>query len=752
MTERKQRKLAKTTESYRCLLDELEGRPQTGAIDADIQEKLSGLLSALHDKQSAPLAIAGIAEVLRIVAPKNILGNAEIISYFRAVLNYLPHTELDLGRFIEVRAPALLKDAVMISEFFAAYGKSSPNKHHLEDILTIFAEENNGGRESIHLLLQMRPVPTLLVRRLIRFIDTHALAEDAYVQLAAHCMDLLREEDVRIITGRERLAYVQNAIVHFYDKIAGAYVRDRDKRVRLVVASHCRSKDVFSWLSVDSDEDVRAALLARFHWRDALEWSIDDRLLDRSYRVREILYGIYKEGLVACAGLSIFDGAAVKHGMLNFTRDGDAVAGQPDQSAEKEEAVVLREFIYRLFEGCLTAYKDEYVKLLKESKLSLEFLYNSRNRKGAAVFLRAIEWKSYGDIPRDFRGFILEYAFGGTLAHSEILDCLKDGVYEVLKHIRDPSPYFSILYDKARTLTHSSVVEEIVWLLRPYLSKMPFVQLPSEAVPVGVNNTTSDLLPNYYFINAHTQSDAAFIDAQFSDYSYPKLYFLVHQARADPRLHEALKSTPLSSDELVSLLLYLGDPAQLHAHADRLLLYEPSMQAQEKMLRFRSLTASLVYFLATGRVSIRSVSFFIQALALAMHCKDRKRLKAVFSKYMNAVDQATYDTFHSVCWELKDYRKSNTTADQCDMLHHSIAPDATLGSDKENTANEPAQQPCKKLVLPKSDQTLHFLCDLVAGARNGTIVEVPADYTKFGFTKMSETEVEMVRYGEVLYV
>lgn len=771
MTERKKIKQEKNRNELEVILATLVNTPQSAELTGEIQNILSELVSMLYRATDQALVVQAIAEILRITAPRSALGNAELASYFEVILRLLPKTRLSLEMLVRYRIPALLKDLKLISQFFDILGKVSHNKDYLEDILAIFVEENPDCHAFIDRLFDVRPFPSVLLSRISSNVNIQTLSEDKYIAFFVNCLANTKSCEIRIVKGRNRLQFVEAAVVNYNAEISSAYVGDKDRKVRCVIASHCRSADIFARLLNDHDEDVRISLLRGLHWKDAIRYNISERLLDKCFKVREIMYLIYEEGAYENRESEIFERNTVVNGKLNFPNSNKGVLnirrGLPHEESsaangpserdskenqsntcqnqtrkedghddKKEEITVLRSFIMKLFEGCLTVYKNEYVRLLRNSGFTMAFLHESRDKPGAPAFLETLEMKEYRDIPKEFKGFCLEFTYKGSLSHEEILECLENNVFEVLKHIKSPQRYYSILFEKAKVIDDFCAVESIVEVIKGYLVTVPFMSKAEDNTTFTdtyiLNDSASsphDSVPsNFYYINAHTKCPPEFIESQFQDFSYHVLYFLVHQARNDSRLREALVTATLTTCERISLLLYLNDVEFLSSFAHLLIQAPLDARMHRRILRSKNVSSALIYFLSTGLVNVRNVLFFIKCVKLAMHCRTRDGVRHVFAKYVNAVDQASFDVFYSVCWELREYITGDCPSD---------------------AAGASATSP--KLRLRVNDQMLHYICDLIIGMRSGTLVEIKIDLTKHGFVHMSENEIEMVRYNQVLY-
>lgn len=249
---------------------------------------------------------------------------------------------------------------------------------------------------------------------------------------------------------------------------------------------------------------------------------------------------------------------------------------------------------------------------------------------------------------------------------------------------------------------------------------------------------------NLCILNAHMKCTETFIEQHFSfAQSFGTLYFLVHKARDSPRTREALMNADMPAADRVSLLLYLNDADFLCNFAHHLLRLSLDSRIRKKIRMFKNVNSSLIYFMATGLVNIKNPVFFVKCMRCAMHTVDNGRtlskegLKYVFGKYINAVDQPTFDVFYSICWALREHISAADV-----NAEHNISP----GNDPENISNTN-----NKLRLKCRDMALHFICDFVIEARKGSLVEIAIDFTKTGFVKMSENEIEMVRYNQVIY-
>jgi len=265
--------------------------------------------------------------------------------------------------------------------------------------------------------------------------------------------------------------------------------------VRQTLARYCSEERYFRVLLNDPDEEVRIILIEKLRWESILtlynlehsnsaaESGCDEaevaqnkpgpnessaappadvlpvyeRLLDKNYKVREQAYRIYNEGLQSICNEPIFDKKDVRNGKLAFSSD---------RKASEGEMHIFERFFVTLCKGCLTRHRDEYAKILKESGFAISYLHAHRDAIGISVFLRTLEIEEYCKIPKEFMSFCLKYLYKGQLNHAQILECIEDENFEVLRWINEPPRYFDVLYQKMAKVTDCDALEVLANYLK----------------------------------------------------------------------------------------------------------------------------------------------------------------------------------------------------------------------------------------------------------------------------------------------
>lgn len=867
MRERKKIRIEHESKDIIEILKKLTSMPQSQEFTKDTQEMLSSLLHMLFHSASVDLVVQSITELFRITAPRSILKNNELITYFETILNLFPRVKLNLDTFIRFKIPALLNNKVLINQFFDLYGKSILNQAYLEDILVIFIEESVDPASYIQKVLCFSPLPKYILKKIHRLINIVDLLEEQYIRLYTEVLHDVDDHEIRIVRGKGRIQFIKLAIVTHKNEIQLAYADDRDKRVRLIIAGHCDIPEIFHRLLNDPDEDVRKHLIDRLHWADVSKYNIFDRALDKCYEVRQIIYRIYWEGVAALQQSDMFDKdgfiskctlknnkkLGCRNGVLPFIKNDVYL---PDGIKLSDQENKMNELIYKFCDGCLTNNKDEYLDVLRESEFSLEFLYSLKEILGASVFLHSLEISDFNYFPEEYKDFCLEYFYKGKLSHREIMGCLNTDCFAVLNFIEMPAKYYKILVQKAIAVKDCRIVEKIVEKIKPILNSEEMIVLdetgqmirrienehdnvdrsgtragvdedstkcfdlnkrdmtltvessyisilhqisgndtqPSVADDLVISGRNLKNIPevsflgsmsdNLLILNAHTKCIRSEIEALYKGDGFGcgfyQLYFLVYQARNDPRTRERILAAELGADDLVSLLLYLNDPEFLPVVSHYLLGCNLSYNVQCRIRSARSLNASLIYFMSCGLVNVKSPVFFIKCLKVAIHSTDKSKtfkkeiLKNIFRKYMHSVDQATYNVFYSICWALKDYavdkpidhssvKEKNINPTEHSTEHSTIHPSehSTVHPSnkkiqtKENLINkisENTPQKENKLKLRLADKVLYFICNFVIGMRSGTLIDKELNLSKYGFFKLDENSIEMARYDQVTYL
>lgn len=680
MSERKKIKLEKETEESKELLIKLRSISNENNLDKnmhdsiDFQSKVRIAMENLKSKESRADSIQILAELFRLSPIKL---NSEEISYcFKVLLEILKTEIIDISLFISMGIPALLKDENIILKYLEIYPKSHLNREALREIISTFIENSVNKESLIENVLAKYEKYKDLVPRIAKLIDFSKINEDLYVQIVIDSQYIRESTDLRIIKGKKRFSYVEKLVEFNLDFALSNYIRDKDKRIRLLLAKSVTPtvEKYFNILLNDPDEDVRCSVISPLKWDLNLGF-VADRVLDKSLKVRNCVFELFKQGclfLSSFPNLKIFDEMTYDQHLVNgkLCFKSDTSVSLEDQQRHLDQFEI---FIEKLCEGCLTGFSQEYLKVLTDSKLSLEFLCDHESLPGMFLYLESKSIIDLDSIKIHLKPCVLKYMFKGTLRPNQISDCITAEIFEVLKFIPDPLAYYSDLVEKAISLTDLETVEKIIEFLKPVLiHKNPIYPNPS-AMPCestviddsgvfqsGVNSANPTILetPNFYFLNAHTKTSELFNEQQSNINEYHGLYFQVYKLKNDRRVISNIKSADLTTDQKIKLLLYLNDPGCLDEFASDLICHNLSFDLQKLILETKNVTSTLIYFLCTGLVSVSNSSFFIKSIkaCLKLNCADKKvdeKVKLIFTKYLKSVPQKTFDIFYSICWALK---------------------------------------------------------------------------------------------------
>lgn len=682
MSERKKKKLEKDLRCVKELLETLRDMEKDGGVRyeaADFVSEAKVCLENLKDRETRPYAVLAISRICNIIKPylsisPAILSEDDLDFIFESALKCIVEDRVDISEFASEAIFARFKNTQVILKFFEAYTKIAFNRETLKQILAMFIETNSKDREMlVDMVLKKYTSYLDFVPRIIKHVDVEKLDEDLYVKLYCDCQFFRENTEPRVVKSRKRRVFIEKAMDTHPEFVLRNYVKDRDQRVRALLAGKVSfsSEPYFNILLNDSEDDVRIVLLKRMDYSN-VPLAASDRLLDKSARVREELFRIYRE---LVHQMRVFD-SSHNLKMFEHTPEHSTVAGgmlgfykEVDGASLDEMYRKFSTFFSKLSEGCLTCFSEEYISEIRKSNFSLEFLSRSEELPGLRAFLKSMKITDFSQIPTHLRSFCLEYMFVGTLNDFQIRECIQSNIYEALRFITDIYQHYDLLVEKALTLTDLGSVEIIVEFIKEALCHKPLITLKRDGPERDTLRDTivddsctlnyvDELTANEIFINSHTKASSKFVEAMATKMGfavdYPYLYFFVYKCRFSPDTTQSILKSKLNVSEKVRLLVYLNLPEALEPFVDLILRYELDYKTQRFILSRRTTTSALIYFLATGHVSISNTSFFIKAIKCCLASTDADKVEHIFKSYVKSVKEHAFNVFYSICWILKD--------------------------------------------------------------------------------------------------
>ncbi|KAI5150222.1 hypothetical protein ENBRE01_1365 [Enteropsectra breve] len=754
MSERKKIKISKDSRDIKEILEKLRLTKQSQLNTDETQECIAVLLKRLEEKEASPELFEAITELFRISAPKPFLDASEAALYFEMLFKLVYTRKINLSTFIEYRVPALLKDKLLIMRFVENYEKAAVNKEKYDEMLCIFINETADKKTLIDQLLVKNNLSFKLIGKIYKHIDISGLSEELYLKIYKEYISKLKVlehpgEEIRAIKGKHRKSFVEAAVVNHTEYIAELYLRDKDSTIRELLAKNITEGTCFEHLLYDGDENVRIALLSKLSWETLPSVPVHHRLLDEKYKVREILYRIYREGLQALHNASIFK--------------------QGNKVLNAKEMKQIELFVHTLLKGCLTVYKNEFIQLLKESNFSIEYLMKIKDLPGAHVFLYSHEVKEWAELNKSNLGFTLKYFYKGIPTWAQISECISNDIYEILPFIKNINEHYDALLEKAIFSTDWSLAQKIAEMLSPFLKNKQIIWGPKEGyaeerfsldAPTLLAQENYFKNENLYFINSHCKCPAAFIEDQFfTELNYPKLYFLAHKSDQDDRVVEEIQKCELNNMQLITLLAVLDKTEYLKLYIDRIMRISNSIEIKQYINSRKSIVGVIIYFLISGLISIKSSEVFMKCIEVSVCCTSQPHLKSIFKTYMGAVDDHTYAIFKSIAEKLKMCKCA--TNEPVLAMNKILIGDEKTGDLNESTVMKSfadndgsilqTDLDRNKLHLTLRDRNLHEIAGLIAGMRPAHSLDVDIELEKYGFVIMSENEIEQVFSGQVTY-
>jgi hypothetical protein len=682
MTERKKIKIQKGTEGCKNLLEMLRkmNNLNTSEIDKiDFQQAITFIFENLKSKETRKEAFQILSELCRIS-----FSNVQLIfkdkslssSCFNALFEILKTEIFDHSNLVSSGVPMLNDSESVISKYLEFYPKSHLNRAGFREIMAILIENSISRGTIISSILEKFEKYKDLISRIAKLIDYENIQEDMYIELFLNCQYARDFVELRYVRGKKRFLFVEKLVEVNLDFALQNYIRDRDKKIRMLLAKMILqsldtylSESYFNLLLNDPDEDIRIFLISGLNWRLGLE-AVAERVLDKSLRVRTAAFELYKKGILFIKNfpkLHVFDknpsDQNIINGKLNFSNEISL-----NDKEQEEHLILFNYFVEKLCLGCHTGFSSEYLQALSESGFSLDYLSEHESNPGIHIFLNSLTIVNLDTVKIHLQPLVLRHMYKGTLNHNQILNCISADIFDALKFIPNPSNYYSELLEKAISSTDLISVERIVEVLKPILNTKSLIHPiksnePSESTFINESgifskdilsaNPTSFESPNLYFINAHTQTSDLFNEQQIVNIDYPSLYFQVYKLKNDPRVLKNIKKSQISIDMKIRLLLYLNNPTVIEEFASDLISYSLDSSLEKLILEKKNLTSALIYFLCTGFVSISNSSFFVKCIKCCLKIKNENKIHSVFSNYVKAVPQKTFDAFYSICYVLK---------------------------------------------------------------------------------------------------
>lgn len=693
----------------------LKETPQGSCIEEDV---LLYLLRNMELQREILGTLLGIIEVLRINAPKCFLSREEKHRFFRLLIEILPKEKINLETFITYRIPSLLTDKVLITKLVGLIEvvNGTPKKY-LKEIIIILIEEGTEDivREVVRaVLLHIPKDPTsnsiIEVTKKISMAAVTIIMESFEDKVYADVYSSFSLKEhlcVRNIKGQGKLKYLIAAMSEKnFEKLCSFYIGDRDKRIIKILAENCgpRHGEIFHRIANDYDENVRITLLERTTFEDIVEHSLDvyERILDTSHKVRAIVFNIFRSGM-----------QDYKDSLVRITE----ISKENNSKRTSCEVECLLKLIRFALKGVFTNQRKEYIDLLNEYNLPWEFYFHIKSLKGATTFLELSSERikrENAKLPecREGRRFYLKYFFSGKLPKERTFELIETDIPSALVYLLgrdDLDEYADLLIDRALASSNTKEILMIVDAVRPYLT---------EKIPSLCPKSNAELL-----IYAHSKHSPCFASQVLSfETSFPMLYFLSHMKIPADVLLPLLLEYRGSCEEYVEIQLAYNDKRLLQEFVEYFMEIDLDEDSKERIVRSKTFVGSMIYFLNTGQVSIKNISFFISSICLiCAGSGNEPRIKHIYETYSMKVDQSTFNKFYTVCSRLK-----------------------TMSLNKE-----PYRIDEGKVIIKKNDKTLFFICEAVLSARMGEMVDEKLNLHEF--YPISEDVLNMISSGRAIW-
>lgn len=855
MSERKKLKSSKDVQ----LCQQIIQLDTTGDFSNAI-EKLDSIIELMKNKETFEIALDAIAKLY--ASNSSIISSRQLFSIFQSFVFLLKTRKVPVNSFLSCGILTTFIDIDLIKEMLGIYLKSNVNREVLKEVLASSIQVCSSRSEIIDLILEKHHVYIDLIPRISTYIDFSAISEEKYADIYLMCPFIRENYEMRVVKGRKKLIYVEKAIQHNFDFVATNYMKDKDKRVRLLIAKNTPISSVsyIESLVCDSDEDIRCAILNRLTW-ECISPKLATRLLDKSANVRGEMFRIFRD--LTCQMKNnkecsyIFNSTcpkSISNGKINFSiNQVTKITSESNSITDVTTMItVFTYFFEQLVLGCSTVLANEYIEVLKEADFTIDFLHSQKSIPKISAFLKSIKITDFASIPHHLRRFCLKYFSVSDLSQSQISECIETGVYEVVKIINDPFKFCNQLLNSVVNAENMSDVEMVVEFLKPALNqKNGIIEADTAEQYLDFNkgtesstlkffrieetNNVDEVLftkPSLFIVNSYTtgcfnclnnqllnQIEAEYLNTSENNgvdsknetnlmSSYHVLYYLASKFKTDENVVKYLVKSNCSVEEKIKILLLIDNHKILNNFADSMVGTVVTEDTISLVLAKSSLTSALVYFLLTGSVSLSSPVFLVEAIKTCLYVKSESKVRNIFEKYVRSVPDKAFSLFYSICWILKacvvtQLKKDEFVIENEDsLLLNPLVTEKTNVEDKSNAFNEKitngvsnaavesvfvvdsskinisnsksycsenkennevanqnttqgTKTECRnlhgKLLLSSQDRMLHFICNLIIGARPAEIVENSFDPSKFGFFKLNDIETDMLLHGQVIY-
>lgn len=690
----------------------LKRQPQGSVTDdADLRY----LVRNMGQGREIPTTLLGIAEVLRINAPKCVLDREERHRFFSLLVETLPRETMNLESFITYRIPSLLTDRALILKLTDLVGRTTGTvKQYLKEIVVILIEERE--EEMVRditrrVLLHIAKDPTLssiieATRDITMPLVELAMEEfdDKVYSDIYSCFSLNGQLCIRNVRGPGKLKYVRAAMSERnFERLCGFYIGDRDKRVVEHLAAHCSPVHtaIFHRILTDPDENVRLALIRKIGFEEGVRFNLDihERALDTSPMVRGHVLHIFKSG------------SEMYKRCFGQVCRGDGTSEPPTEECCEgvtEYFLRLMRFVLR---GVLTRHRDEYIQVLRECGLQWEHYFQVRSYKGLHEFLMSGPVETgCCNLPesREEREFYLRYVFRGEMCRRDVVALIDEDIHSALEYLKDKDVGEYADHLVARLLT-SNVDEalEIIEMVGPYLMERTYGSPPKSDVE--------------FLLYAHSRHTSGYVsDVTNLPVSFPMLYFLAHMKIDIETMLRLLLEYKGSCEEHIEIQLAYNDKRLLQHFVDYFMDTCPKDRSKRRLVESRTFVGTMIYFVSTGQVSIRNTDFFISSMHfICTNATNRYRAKEIYEAYATRVDQETFNRFHTICSRLRHM---------------------TLNREHKTSGD--------RIVIEENDKMLYLLCDTVLSIREGSIVDEAFNLSLFH--RIPARILDMIVLGHVV--
>lgn len=772
MSERKKLKLEKNVEEAKKRLEMFKNLYKTAGPIQEPEKFVDDIrkwISELGCKETCPYSVLGISEIFRMLkdpieAFSMLMNDTELTKLFISVYNCIVDGKFDMSSFpLEVFFINFV-DNELISKFFDLYPKSGLNRPAMKQILAFFVKFSKDNEALISRVVNDYKRYLDLIPLITQYIDISKLDENTYAAIFCECQFFRQSVEFREVRGRNKMNFVQCAVETHPSEVFAHYSRDRDQRIRLILAKRVSftSEPYFSILINDPEEAVRLTLLKRMSWVDA-PLQVSSRALDRAADVRSEVFRIFEELVYQLRVRDVpgvFDvvkKSEVENGKLMFKNETTDVLVETIEDK-------FYQFFSSIAQGCLTCFRNEYIQIIAKCGFSLDFFSRQKSTPGLYVYFKTLAISTLDNVPSHLWSFCLEYIFKGDLSISRIRECIQKNIFEVLKHVSDPAIFYDQLLEKLFKVRDFESMEIIAETIKPILKDQRCIRWNSKDEPHMDSTVLSQLEvftsenlneksfrplnSNELFINAHTMMDESAVDKETAivveEAEYPVLYFMAYK-RPEMLFSGGFISKQIDITLVVHLLVYVNNTKYIEPFVDQLLKYDLDFRTFAFLTEGKTLTASLVYFYCTGQVRIPQTLFFITAIKCALRATNETRITQIFKKYMQSIPQTVFNHFHSICTVLK----TCTVTEKKNDFDGSLVLNPAIISAEISVPKDTATSQC--VCLSKREKMLWHICNSVISSRDGVDVDIKFNPNEHGFYQMTENELQLISLGQVTY-